>query len=128
MLTPKIRKWPPERILDARPVNLAFETLAIRTLCECQSQAERAVRAQGRRPPSGAPGRYRAAESVTELVAGRPREIQGGRHRHYAVDLANGYRMVFCANHVRIPVDETYRVDWSRVTRVKILKIEVGHG
>jgi len=128
MLTPKIRKWPPERILDARPVNLAFETLAIRTLCECQSQAERAFGLKAAARLRERLADIRAAESVTELVAGRPREIQGGRHRHYAVDLANGYRMVFCANHVRIPVDETYRVDWSRVTRVKILKIEVGHG
>ena len=70
----------------------------------------------------------RAADAVTDLIAGRPREIEGGRHRLFAVDLASGCSLVFCANHVRIPVDETDRVDWSKVTRVKILKIEVRHG
>jgi proteic killer suppression protein len=128
MFLPKIRDWPPARILDARPVNLAFETLALRTLCECQSKAECAL---GIKPAARLRERLadiRAAEAVTDLVAGRPREIEGGRHRHYAVDLANGYRLVFCANHVRIPVIEMDRVDWSRVTRVKLLKIEVGHG
>lgn len=128
MFTPKIKDWPPERTLDARPVNLAFETLAVRTHCECQSKAERAF---GIRVASSLRERLadiRAADAVTDLIAGKPREIEGGRQRRYAVDLASGYRLVFCANHNRIPANEANRVDWSRVTRVKILKIEVGHG
>jgi proteic killer suppression protein len=127
MFLPKIRHWPSARKLDARAVNLAFETLALRTLCECQSKAERVL---GIRPAARLRERLadiRAAEAVTDLVAGMPRELEGGRQRRYAVDLANGYRLVFCANHNRIPLNETDRVDWSRVTRVKILKIEVGH-
>jgi toxin HigB-1 len=108
-------------------VNFAFDTLAIRTLCECQSKAERAVGLKAAAHLRERLADIRAAESVAELLAGRPRQIQTSRHPHYAVDLADGYRLVFCANHVRIPLDEMDRVDWSRVSRVKILKIEVGH-
>src|SRR4051812_2491142 len=97
MFLPKIRGWSLARELDARPVNLAFETLGLRTLCECQSKAERAL---GIRPAARLRERLadiRAAEAVTDLVAGRPRELRGGRQRRYAVDLANRYRLVFCA-------------------------------
>src|SRR4051812_25948992 len=95
----------PARKLDGRPVNLAFETLALRTLCECQSKAERelGIRAAARLRERLAD--IRAAEVVTDLVAGRPREIQGGLHRHYAVDLTKSHRLVFCANHNRIPAN-----------------------
>ena len=109
-------------------MNLAFRNAGHPALCECQSKAERAFGIKAATRLRERLADIRAAESVTELVAGQPREIQEGRRRHFAVDLANGYRMVFCANHVRIPVNETDRVDWSRVTRVKILQIEVGHG
>jgi len=128
MCLPKIIDPLPERKPDARAVNLAFDTLALRSLCECQSKAERALGLRAAARLRDRLADIRAADVVSELVAGRPREIEGGRHRHFAVDLADGYRLVLCANHVRIPVHETNRVDWSRVTQVKVLKIEVGHG
>lgn len=118
----------PERKLDARPVNLAFDTLAPRTLCECQWKAERALGLRAAARLRDRLADIRAADFASELVAGRPREVEGGRHRYLAVDLAEGYQLVLCANHARIPVYETNRVDWSRVTQVKILRIEVGHG
>ncbi len=127
MFLPKTIDLLPERKPDERLVNLAFDTLALRTLCECQSKAERAF---GLRTAARLRDRLadiRAADFAAELVAGRPREIEGGRHRFLALDLADGYRLVLCANHARIPVHETNRVDWSRVTQVKVLKIEVGH-
>jgi hypothetical protein len=38
--------------------------------------------------------------------------------------LCDGYRIVFCANHNSIPTLKPNRVDWSKVSRVKILRIE----
>jgi len=128
MMTPKITHWFPERSPDARSLNLAFETLAIRSFCECQSKAERAFGIKVATRLRDRLADIRAADTVMDLIAGRPREIEGGRHRLFAGDLANGCSLLFCANHVRIPVKETDRVDWSKVTRVKILKIEVRHG
>ena len=109
-------------------MNLAFETLAIRSFCECQSKAERAYGIKVATRLRDRLADIRAADAVTDLIAGQPREIERGQHRLFAVALADGFSLVFCANHVRIPVKEMDRVDWSRVTRVKILKIEVRHG
>jgi proteic killer suppression protein len=109
-------------------VYFAFETLALRTLCECQAKAERAIGLKAAARLRDRIADIRAADFVSDLIAGNPREIEGGRHRHYAVDLADGYRLVFCANHRDVPVHKTGRVDWSRVDRIKILKIEDVHG
>lgn len=69
----------------------------------------------------------RAASNVTDLVAGRPHESEGGRLPNYAINLADGYRMVLCANHNEVPLTKSRRTDWSKVSRVRIHKIEVAH-
>lgn len=66
----------------------------------------------------------RAAASVEELVAGHPRAVEGGRHPRFAVNLCDGSRLVFCASHNTIPLLASGGVDWSRVSRIKILGIE----
>jgi hypothetical protein len=118
----------PRGRLDAQPVNLAFDTLALRTLCECQWKAERVLGLRVAARLRDRLAEIRSFDAVSKLVAGHPREIEGGRHPYYAVDLADGYRLVLCANHNRTPFLEENRVDWSRVTRVKVLRIEVDHG
>lgn len=70
----------------------------------------------------------RAATSVTELIAGQPREIEGPCHPNFEVDLGGNYLLVFCANHKNIPVLESSAVDWSQVRRVKILRIYKNNG
>ena len=69
----------------------------------------------------------RAATSVEDLVAGRPRELAGS-DPHMIVDLSDGYYIVFGANHPNNPMTESGDLDWTRVSRVKILRIENDHG
>lgn len=70
----------------------------------------------------------REAETVFELPAGRPREIEGSPHNNYAVDLADDLRLVLRANHSDVPALKTGGVDWARVRRIKVYRIEVDHG
>ena len=74
----------------------------------------------------------READNALELLTGQPREIAVGRHRCYEVQLPEDYRLILCANHNPLPLlEELGRVDWSRVSRVKIHsveKIEVARG
>lgn len=70
----------------------------------------------------------RAATSVKDLVAGQPRELDGADRHHMAIELCDGLRLIFCANHSINPITETGDVDWSRVSRIKILRIEGNHG
>jgi hypothetical protein len=109
-------------------VNLAFSTKTLRELCESQVAAQRKF---GRRVADALRGRLAdlcAAANVLELPAGNPREIEGGRHRYYAIDLADGYRLVVCANHTEVPVAKDGGVDWVRVSRVRVHRIEVANG
>ena len=128
MFLPITTAWPPARKLDASPVNLAFDTFALRSLCESQLKADRELGTKVAARLRDRLADIRAADTVADLAAGRPREIEGGRPRCFSLELADGYHLVFCANHNRIPVNETGGVDWSRVTRIKILQIEVRHG
>ncbi len=101
-------------------------------LCECQMSAEREFGIEVARELRARLADIREASTVLELLAGQPQEIADGRHRCYEIRLPEGYRMVICANHDPLPLQEdTGRVDWSRVSRVKITRIEktkVPHG
>jgi proteic killer suppression protein len=69
----------------------------------------------------------RAATCVTDLLAGHPREVKGGRHGQFALELSERSQIVFCANHNAVPLLESGSVDWASVTRIKILRIETNH-
>ena len=62
-----------------------------------------------------------AASSPRELLAGRPQERADGT---MSVDLDDGYRLVFAANHPSIPMTPGGDVDWVKVHRIRILSIE----
>lgn len=105
-----------------RNVQLSFAKKSLRELCESRATAIRKV------GPTVA-GRLRrrladlrAAANVKDLVAGRPRQLDGAQH--IAVDLGDGFRLVFCANHQTVPMTDASTVDWARVDRIQILRVE----
>lgn len=106
------------------PVELAFATKSLRQLCETRAKADRhfgvAVAGKLRRRLSD----LRAATTVNDLVAGKPRELRHRSQPCLAVQLGEGARLVFGPNHPVMPVLPSGDVDWSNVTRVKILRIE----
>jgi len=108
-------------------LELAFAKKSLRQLCESEAKAKRDL---GVRIASTLKRRLadmRAATSVKDLVAGQPRELEGTHRLHIAVNLCDGSRIVFCANHNATPMLESGGVDWSRVSRIKILRIESDH-
>lgn len=70
----------------------------------------------------------RAATSIEDLLAGQPRELDGSDGQHMVIDLRDGYRIIFCANHPKNPITENGDLDWAKVSRVKILQIESADG
>ena len=109
-------------------LELAFAEKSLRQLCENESRATRdlgaTVAGQLKRRLSD----MRAANRVSDLVAGRPRAIAGEGEQRFAVELSDGFRIVFCANHNALPMLKSGSVNWSKVSRVKILGIERDHG
>jgi len=109
-------------------LELAFETKSLRDLCEKEEKARRELGPDVAHKLKHRVADLRAAESVKDLVAGRPRETESANPGCFVIDLANGSLLAFCANHRKVPLLTSGGVDWARISRIKILRIENAHG
>lgn len=72
----------------------------------------------------------RAAETLAIMRAvprARCHELKGDRKRELSVDLDHPYRLIFVPEHDPIPALPDGGLDWSKVTRIKILGVEDTH-
>lgn len=106
-------------------MNLAFATQQIRRLCENEAHADRVIGLKAARALRRRLADLIAAECVSEMVAGQPGEISGTNQMR--IDLGSGVFLVFCANHNEVPLSKTGSVAWTKVSRIKILSIEVSN-
>ena len=105
-------------------MEIAFETKELRTICEIEAHAQDRLGDETAGAPKRRLADIRSAETISDLIAGRPRELDNGTGQ-MVIDLYSNYRLVFCANHPSNTVADIGNLDWSRVSRVKILSIEV---
>ena len=106
-----------------KQLELAFETKSLRNLCENQSEARQKLGLTVAGKLKRRLADLRAAECVTEMVAGRIRELKGYSSSRIAVELGKSTVVVFVANHVKTPMLTSGDVDWARVRRIRILSI-----
>jgi hypothetical protein len=111
----------------ADSLELAFNTKPLRTLCESEFQAKSDLGERVAEILKHRLADLRAATSTKDLIAGRPLELDGADRQLMAIDLCDNHRIVFCANHTRNPTNETDDLDWPRISRIKILRIERSH-
>ena len=104
-------------------MELAFDSKLLRTICESEVHANRELGPMAAEALRHRLADLRAATSVKDLAAGRPRLLDDVGRQHMVIDLCDGYQMVFCANHPKNPVTESGNLDWPRINRVKILWI-----
>lgn len=104
---------------------LSFDTLPLREVCENEDAAIKEYGSNAARLLRTRLADLRAYETVGDIMVGHPREINCGENS-YAVNLGENYQLVFCANHINVPMVDG-KVDWSKVTRIKILKIRNSH-
>ena len=105
-------------------VEIAFAKKSLRRLCENERAARRSLGASIAARLKRRLADLRAANCVTDLVAGRPRELQSAQPGQMAVDLGKRFQLIFSANHGHDPLMDGVGVNWSKVNRVKILSIE----
>ncbi len=108
-------------------MELAFDSKSLRTICENEAQAKLELDSAVAEILKRRLADLRAATSVKDLVAGRPRIPDGSDSQHMVLDLCDGYRLVFKSNHTNRPITDADDIDWARVTRIKILRIEKHH-
>lgn len=104
-------------------MEISFDPVDLETTCR---QAKRATRLLGALAAKKLHIRLAElfnAESVAELVSGRPHPLTGDRAGQFAVDLHGGTRIVFRPTNKPPPVKTDGSVDWSKVTSVTIVFI-----
>lgn len=104
-------------------LEIAFDTAPLRSMCEDQDTAKLMI---GDGPAEILKHRLadlRAAVSITDIVVGNARILDGSDNM--LIDLCEGCRITLRANHVNKPVKKDGKLDWTKVTRVKILSVGV---
>jgi proteic killer suppression protein len=109
-------------------MEISFKTKQLQKLCEQSSLAQRKLGTQMAKKLSKRLADLKAASVVTDLIAGRPHPLEGNRAGQFALDLVQPQRLVFIADNQPIPIDEDGSIDWSQVTRVRIIEIGDYHG
>lgn len=108
-------------------MELAFDSKSLRTICENEAHAKRKLGPTVAEVLRHRLADLRAATSIKDLIVGRPRILDGTDHQHVVIDLCDDYRMVFCANHPNNLVAKSGKIDWPKVSRIRILSIESDH-
>jgi hypothetical protein len=107
-------------------LEFAFESKALRDICESESEAKRHLGDLLAEMLKHRLADLDAAPSAKDLIAGRPR--LGDDAETMVVDLGEGSRLVFTANHPSSPTTATGELDWANVRRIRILRIESDRG
>jgi plasmid maintenance system killer protein len=105
-------------------LELAFETRSIRGICEKQKKAESKLGVKLANKLKRRLADLLAAPTAEDIIAGKPTVEKGIPHERMSVQLGDGFRLVFIANHNQNPVLKGGAVDWSKVNRIRIIEIE----
>jgi proteic killer suppression protein len=104
-------------------MEIIFRNDKLKKLCEKQKEAIKKLGANCARKLQTRLADLKAAEVVTDLVAGRPHPLKGDRAGEFALDLESGTRLVFEPANEPVPCKEDNSIDWSAVTSVRIVFI-----
>ena len=97
-------------------------------MCENQSRAEKELGVLTSAELKQVLADMRAAQHAKDFPTDAPKLVEGSNGKHMELSLGESHAIVFCANHTENPLDGDNRIDWSKVSRIKILKIRESHG
>jgi proteic killer suppression protein len=103
-------------------VDIYFASKKLEKLCSDSREAVKVLGADSARKLRTRLADLQVADTVSELVAGRPHPLTGNRAGQFALDLAGGQRLVFQPKGAGSPKAST-ALDWKRVTAVEIMFI-----
>jgi proteic killer suppression protein len=108
---------------NSAPLELAFDSKQLRTLCESAARAEAELGLEAADALKHRLADLRAAGSVDDLPVGHPRVAKQNDSKVMLVDFYRRHSLVFCVNHPKPPKMASGAIDWTRVSRIKILRI-----
>jgi len=106
-------------------LDLAFDTLELRFICEDEEYAINKIGPEVAKNLHHRLAEIRVAKSIDDILLGNPRIIESEELEELLImDISFDFIVVFCANHQIIPVDAKNRISWNKVSRIKVLQIE----
>jgi hypothetical protein len=111
-------------VAKATAMEIAFDSKELRTICESEPAAQREYGLSVSEALRHRLADLRSASTVGDLVAGAPHPAGGPESEYLLVQLCEGYSLAFSANHRQNPETPNGQVDWSGVSRIKLLRIE----
>jgi len=98
--------------------------MALRDICESEEEARREL---GAKVAAGLKRRlsdFQAIDSFNDLPTAHPK-----RNSNSCIfPLPDGWQLVVTAGHSSNPMLPSGRIDWSRVSRIRIVRIEKANG
>jgi proteic killer suppression protein len=109
-------------------MQFSFKTKQLRELCEKKAIAQSSLGETGARKLATRLSELTAAQRVGELLSGSPHPLTGDRAGQFAVSLDNGRRLVFESFEDVTPKNADGSINWSLVSKVRIIFIGDYHG
>ena len=110
-------------IYNPMPIQLAFQDENLRKVCESSISAKRKYGGIAGQSLHARLADLRAADSPAELVAWGFAKFDQAANNRLVIFLDDSYQLCAVANH-KPPPGKLGKLDWTQVTRVKILSIE----
>jgi hypothetical protein len=108
-------------------LEISFAERSLRSLCENRAKAEAAFGVEAAINLQRRLADLRAATSIRDLIFGAFRRTGEKLDNVLIFDLGGGFSMTVVQNHMVAPLLKSGRIDWKKVRRVKVLKIERTH-
>jgi len=104
-------------------LELSFTNTEIRKICEDNTVAKETYGQEVAYKLKSRLADLIAADNVMDLPVGNIFMYNNGDAYKCKIDLSGGYKIIFCQNHVKVPLDDNGETNWSKVSRIKILQI-----
>jgi proteic killer suppression protein len=104
-------------------VIILFDDERLRKLCEDEKTAKKNLGRDSAKKLKSRLADLRAAQTVRDLVAGKPHPLKRDRAGEFSLELHGGVRLVFAPANEPAPRTVDEAVDWARVTEVLVIYI-----
>lgn len=104
-------------------MEISFDTKSLREFCESETKSINILGVQKSLILKHRLADLRAATCVNDLIVGNPRIVIRENEQQYVLDIFNDFSLFFCANHNNNPLNNDDSINWSKVSRIKIIKI-----
>lgn len=109
-------------------MELSFATAQLRSLCESRRRARKLLGIEAAALLAQLLADAEACKSVTELIELLQGQVAPADGDQWRTMLTKHCRVVFGCGHVTAPRTKAGAVDWSKVSRIRILEIGLDHG